>query len=229
MTLRRISRSVAAVAALFLSSTLAWSQSLTGEVMDQAVQAELAELAPTAEYRAFIHFGQGSKAAQDQLLSAHGLVTVKDFRRYATSVFVAGPAEAFRTLAQHDWVTYVEHNTPIRLFGETQSWATRVRVAQEPVSGGPYYADNEKTQILDGTGITLGIIDSGVFGAHPDFAENLLYNYQYAEPDHVDLGKTNSESAVGGHGTHVTGTVGGSGAASEGTYAGAAPKADLIH
>lgn len=221
------------------------AQALDGSVMDAAVRQELNALAPSATYGAFVHFSQGTRAEQDALLAAHNMVIVKDFRKYAPSVFVQAPASAFHAIAEHGWVTYIEHNTPLRYLGDTQSWATRVRVAQESVSGGPYYADAAKTQILDGTGVSLGIIDSGVFGAHPDFADNLLYNFKLVNPTsltrlagdpvtaqapgYIEIGKQDSESQIGGHGTHVTGTVGGSGAASNGTYTGAAPGADLIH
>ncbi len=240
----------------FALATSAQARSVSGQLMADAVAAELSALAPDAIYGAFVHFDQGSMAEQNAVLADHQLVIVKDFRKYATSAFVQGPAASFLAVGQHPWVTYIEHNTPQRYLGETQSWASRLRVAQEPVAGGPFYADAAKTQLLDGTGVTLGIIDSGVLGSHPDFG-NLLYNFKLVNPTtitriagdpvtsevpgYVEVGLADSESQVGGHGTHVTGTVGGTGAASNGfadgslqpnipgTYAGAAPGAQLIH
>ncbi len=236
-----------AVAALvFLTASSGVSAlSLTGEKVDAAVQRELAQLSDVATYGAFVHFKSGTLAEQNRVLSSLGLQLHADFREYATSVFARGPVAAFKRAATHPSISYIEHNTPMRYFGETQPWATRLRVAQEPVSGGPYYADAAKTQILDGTGVNLGVIDSGILAAHPDFADNLLYNYQVVgllgPVDYVDLGPTNTESVVGGHGTHVTGTIGGSGQASDGgypagsvspnipgTFTGGAPKAGLI-
>jgi serine protease AprX len=237
-----------AVLALALSSDDVHARSLSGEKLDLAVQQELAERADAAIYGAFVHFGAGTVADQDQVLADLGLQVQADFRKYATSVFARGPVTAFKRAAAHPAISYIEHNAPLRYFGETQPWATRLRVAQEPVAGGPYYADAAKTRILDGSGVTLGVIDSGMLGAHPDFADNLLYNYKVVslvggtQFTYVDVGRTDSESTVGGHGTHVTGTVGGGGQASNGgypagavapnipgTFTGGAPKAQLIH
>lgn len=212
--------------------------------IDPEVLADWDRLSPSDRYGAFVHFAWKSKA-NDALLEALGFTLVADFRRYARSVFVEGPVSAFRALADSPAVAYIEYNRPLRYFGDTQSWATRVRVAQEQVSGGPYRDANG--QIIDGTGVTLGIIDSGLYGAHPDFSENLMHNYKLVNisgigPAYVDIGPADSESQVGGHGTHVTGTVAGRGNAStgdypvdeaapyiRGTYTGAAPGAKIIH
>ena len=248
--LKVIMRRVALLLVLGSVAGTAAAQSVTGEVMDAAVRTELQALPADADYGAFVHFRSGTAEEQNALLAQFGLTVVSDFRRYTNAVFVSGPAAGFFRAAEHPAVSYVEHNAPLHYMGETQSWATHVRVAQEPVAGGPYYTDETRTQIIDGTGVALGIIDSGVMGAHPDFADNLLYNFKLVNPTsitetgpgYVEIGHQDSESQVGGHGTHVTGTVGGRGIASDGgypvpefapnipgTYTGAAPGADLIH
>ena len=212
--------------------------------VDSEVLAEWAELGPTDTYGAFVHFTMRSKF-NDTLLSNLGLTTLVDFRRYTRSVFVEGPVAAFQALINQPSVDYIEFNRPMRYFGATQGWATRARVAHEPVSGGPYR--DAQGRVLDGTGLTLGIIDSGLYGQHRDFADNLLHNFKLINvsgvgPTHTDIGKQDSESQVGGHGTHVTGTVAGRGTESTGdypvpgaapyitgTYSGAAPGAQIIH
>jgi serine protease AprX len=217
-----------------------------GAQMDAEVANDLAQLAQTAIYGAFVRFSGGTHKQQDGLLQRLGLTATQDFRRYVSSVFVTGPVAAFAALLDEPLVARIEHNRPLRYFGSTGPWATRVRVAQEPVSGGPYF-DSEGRK-LTGEGVTLGIIDSGLFGPHPGFADNLLHNFKLlvpglaTDPIYVDIGPLDSESQVGGHGTHVTGTVAGSGAASDGvypvpdfapnvrgTYAGVAPDARIIH
>ncbi|MGB1563378.1 MAG: S8 family peptidase [Sinimarinibacterium flocculans] len=214
--------------------------------MDAGVIADLANLAQTAIYGAFVRFDGGTRKQQDGLLERLGLTATHDFRRYVSSVFVTGPAAAFTALLDEPLVARIEHNRPLQYLGSTAPWATRVRVAQEPVAGGPYF-DGEGRR-LTGEGVTLGIIDSGLYGLHPDFADNLLHNFKLlvpglvTDPLYLDIGPLDSESQVGGHGTHVTGTVAGSGAASDGlypipdfapnvrgTYAGVAPDARIIH
>jgi subtilisin family serine protease len=72
---------------------------------------------------------------------------------------------------------------------------------------------------FDGTGVTVAVVDTGIYADHPDLAGKVvgwadLVNYQ-VEPydDH-------------GHGTHCAGTIAGTGAG--GVYTGVAPGADLI-
>ena len=74
-------------------------------------------------------------------------------------------------------------------------------------------------QGLDGTGVTVAVLDTGVDQTHPDLAE------QVAETRSFVPGETVTD--VNGHGTHVASTVAGTGAASDGKEKGVAPGADL--
>ncbi|MES0873579.1 S8 family serine peptidase [Sinimarinibacterium thermocellulolyticum] len=220
--------------------------STAAATMDAGVVRDLAALAPDALYGAFVQFQAGTHKQHDALLASLGLTRVADFRRHARSVFARGPASAFPRLLDSPLVARIEHNRPLRYFGDTGPWATGVRVAQEAVSGGPYL--DREGRALTGRGITLGVIDGGLLGSHPDFAGRILHNFRLVDfvtgvaPSYVDVGEADSEAPGGGHGTHVTGTVAGSGVASDGgypsdaaapairgTYAGVAPEASIIH
>jgi len=218
------------------------STPLSGPVrIDAPVLAEWDRFGPYKTYGAFVHFyRQGTREQQDIVLTTLGLKKLHDFRRYTTAVFAEGPVAAFRKLAEHPWVMRIEHNTPMRYLGDTQNWATRANMAREVVSGGPYF--DATGARLTGKGVTLGIIDGGLLGAHPDFAGRLNHNFKFAGATYADVGYTDSENNGGGHGTHVTGTVGGGGQMSDGgypmasaaplvpgTYTGASPQAKLIH
>ena len=213
--------------------------------MDAGVVKALSQLGPDALYGSFVHFSAGSREMQDAVLAEHGFQLKHDFRKYAPVVFAEGPAIAYRALANSALVRHFQYNAPLRYFGDTQSWSSRVREVQEQVGAGPYR--DAGGNILLGQGVTLGVIDGGLLGAHPDFADNLKHNFKLVnieddENPYIDVGTTNSENPAGGHGTHVTGTVGGAGAMSDGgypdaatapnvpgTYTGVAPKADLMH
>ena len=197
------------------------------------------------ELGAFVHFSMGTLEEQDKLIADAGLMAVADFRRFSRSVFVYGPTAGFVALAKRPEVAYLQENRQLRYFGETGPWATNARVAQEAVSGGPYF--DASGQILDGTGVTVSVLDSGVNATHPDFAGRVLHNYKItgdftgAVPAaFVDVGEGDSD-LTSGHGTHVAGTVLGSGARStatyadddsapnvKGTFAGVAPNASLV-
>ncbi|MFI7604535.1 S8 family peptidase [Micromonospora sp. NPDC049366] len=73
---------------------------------------------------------------------------------------------------------------------------------------------------FDGTGVTVGVLDTGIDAAHPDFAGRLASVRDFTG------GEDPSDSV--GHGTHVASTIVGSGAASAGRYRGVAPGARLV-
>ncbi|MDO9098639.1 MAG: S8 family serine peptidase, partial [Candidatus Methanoperedens sp.] len=73
---------------------------------------------------------------------------------------------------------------------------------------------------IDGTGINVSVIDTGINASHPDIAGRVI--------KWVDFVNSNNASAYddNGHGTHVAGTVGGNG--SRGTTTGVAPNVSLF-
>jgi subtilisin family serine protease len=73
---------------------------------------------------------------------------------------------------------------------------------------------------LDGTGVTVGVVDTGVDLDHPDLAGAVVDSENFTEEPDVADGS--------GHGTHVASTIVGSGAASGGRRRGVAPGAKLV-
>jgi serine protease AprX len=235
-------------AAAASAATLAALPAVGPTNVDLPVQVDWARLAPTAHYGAIVHFyRQGTRQQQNAALRRAGLTKVHDFRRYTSAVYVEGSVDAFKRLAAHPWIMRIEHNAPMRLFDATQSWTTRIRMAQERVAEGPY--KDKSGAILAGKGVTLGIIDGGLFGAHPDFSGRITHNFKIVNPlitggvpQYVDVGEGDSENVAGGHGTHVTGIVAGGGEMSDGgypnadvapwapgTFTSASPQSNIIH
>jgi subtilisin family serine protease len=73
---------------------------------------------------------------------------------------------------------------------------------------------------LDGKGVTVGVVDTGVDLRHPDLAGAVVESANFTEDPNVADGS--------GHGTHVASTIVGSGQASKGRYKGVAPGAKLV-
>jgi subtilisin family serine protease len=76
--------------------------------------------------------------------------------------------------------------------------------ARQPVPGYPDFLDEIG---LDGSGVTLSILDTGVDGNHPDLAGRVVDKIEYSATPVVG-----EPHDTYGHGTHVAGIVAGSGA-----------------
>ncbi|MCL7412550.1 MAG: S8 family serine peptidase [ANME-2 cluster archaeon] len=72
---------------------------------------------------------------------------------------------------------------------------------------------------INGTGINVSIIDSGMDYTHPDLADSYLLGYDFVNIDSDPLDDN-------GHGTHVAGIIAGNGA--NGTNTGVAPGVNLL-
>ncbi|SDU61746.1 S8 family serine peptidase [Jiangella alkaliphila] len=81
-------------------------------------------------------------------------------------------------------------------------------------------ADDAWAAGLDGAGVTVAVLDTGVDAAHPDVAGQVAASQSFIPGEDVADGH--------GHGTHVASTVAGTGAASDGRFTGVAPGAQLV-
>lgn len=75
---------------------------------------------------------------------------------------------------------------------------------------------------IDGTGVTVAVLDSGIDTTHPDLDQGVVS----LERDFTGSGSTGDPL---GHGTHVASTIAGSGEASDGENRGVAPGARLLN
>jgi serine protease AprX len=78
---------------------------------------------------------------------------------------------------------------------------------------------------LDGSGVTVAVVDSGINMFHPDLSGNAGSRVVAG----TQFGSSLNTDDENGHGTHVAGVISGSGAASNGQYRGVAPGADLVN
>ena len=174
-------------------------------------------------------------AAAQRAVSAAGLRQVTTFDKIGVVVATGLPAQV-RAVRAQPGVTYVEGNQPIQLTLATSNVATRGEEARNTLSG----ADGTS---LDGKGVSVAVIDSGVDPSHPflknpDGTSAVVKNLKMVcEPltestcAPVDAGSLDTDLlSVGGHGMHVNGIVAGRDVTlSDGTKMhGAAPGASLV-
>ena len=207
--------------------------------MDPNFAKAVQELAPDTKFGAFVHFSGGSTAEQTALLQARGLTVTNTFPSVDV-VFAVGTVRRLSALREVPGVVYLEADRKLVYLGNTAPIATRVRAVQaDPAT----YKDAEGN-VLDGRGIGVAIIDSGIDATHPDLTARVARNFKVVcstpllrngvdDPDQC-LGPmvfpegNPYNDTTGGHGTHVAGIVAGDGTASSGKYRGVAYGASLF-
>ncbi|MBP9070634.1 MAG: S8 family serine peptidase, partial [Bacteroidia bacterium] len=146
-------------------------------------------------------------------------------------------------LIAHKYVNFIEYRpSKPQLLNDTAMVRNRINPVKQGMA--------PLTQAYDGTGIIMGIIDSGIDFNHPDFKDgsgNSRINFIWDQNQSVGSATpmpynygiewtaaqinasvcTHNDNANYGHGTHVSGTAAGNGLAT-GKFEGVAPKAELI-
>jgi subtilisin family serine protease len=170
-------------------------------------------------------------------VAATGMGVITEFERIGVVVAsgTAGQVEAART---RPGVTYLEGNTPIAFTQETSNTATRGAEAVATLTGANGLP-------LDGSGVSVAVIDSGVDPTHPYFRNEDGSSAVVASLKSLCLDESNigSDCVVplptavdtdtvsgGGHGTHVNGIVAGrpTTLTDGSSLSGAAPGASLV-
>jgi serine protease AprX len=200
--------------------------------------ATLDRLPPATPLGAIVSFRGGSQSAQDAALLDHGLVVT---HRYPSidAVAVTGTVAGLRSVQIEPLISYLEPVRQWTRLAETAPWATNVRAAQQAVGTGPFR--DASGRVLDGAGVGIAVIDSGIDATHPDLANRVARNLKIVCPAGLILVNTQTGGCGGpfawvdlqrsdlytGHGTHVAGIAAGDGRSSRGTYSGVAPGASL--
>lgn len=229
--------------ALALASTPAVAVARVSETSTMTVPlsaqlaSDLERLSPTRPYGVFVHFNSGTRSERDMLLTGHGLTVAGRFDEVDV-VYAVGTVADVAGLTTESTIGYLEANKALRYSGDTGPWASGVRIAQQPVAGGPYL--DAEGNVLDGRGVGVAVIDSGIDGLHPDLSARMGRNFKVVCSTGPLISTVTyecfgpvvfQEAAVtdntGGHGTHVAGIVAGDGTASRGTFTGVAPGATL--
>jgi serine protease AprX len=80
------------------------------------------------------------------------------------------------------------------------------------------------SQGITGKGVTVALIDTGVYAAHPDLAGRVVHCEDFSH----EAGTEAHCADTFGHGTFMAGLIAGNGASSGGRYMGSAPEAKIV-
>ncbi|NDW22798.1 S8 family serine peptidase [Alteromonas hispanica] len=189
--------------------------------------------APLELHQVIVTFDNEGPATESQLNAIHALgITGGVSMRSLPVVGVLATKAQVEALYKRDDVISVWNNDPLVLENHESTQITGVQKLRADrdirLNGVP----------VSGKGIGVVVNDSGVDGTHGDLefpnhvVQNVLAQVNLASFSGIlpityqeDVSNTD---ILGGHGTHVAGTVGGNGAQSSGLHAGVAPGADII-
>ncbi len=196
---------------------------------------QLGQLPVGSRTEVLVH-GTDIRAARNAV-SVSGLKLITTFDKIGVAA-ARGTADQIRAAGNQPGISYLEGNTPIRYTLDTSNTATRGAEAvatQTGANGRP----------LNGAGVSVAVIDSGVDPTHPFFRNangssavvanlkslcldesTVATNCVVRVPNFLDT----DTLSVGGHGTHVAGIVAGRPTTlTDGTQLqGAAPGASLV-
>ena len=143
------------------------------------------------------------------------------------AVYATVTPAAVRALAARDDLAYLERDKPVAFDLDSATEASRARDVYDPtvdLSTEPLLDADGK--VIDGDGVGVAVVDTGLDGFHPDFAvPGKVGGNRLVTP----AGLIDAPYTVGaqGHGTHVAGIAVGTGGLSGRVYRGVAPGATL--
>src|SRR5215207_4942572 len=166
--------------------------------------------------RVIIQPASQSDSAIDAALEDSGGSNIRKFKNFAVRV-VTLPVHAAVTLASRSDVSYVSMDRDVRPLGHVSrtTGAEQIRSSGGTTSGS-----------LDGTGIGIAVIDSGIDTHHHSFLNRSNGVRVVHSEDFTGEGRTDDPY---GHGTHVASLAAGNGRISNVEYVGIAPNANLIN
>ncbi|MCW2618641.1 MAG: exported protein of unknown function, putative Peptidase domain [Modestobacter sp.] len=225
----------AALVAAALATTSPAAAAPSPAPVQDFLAGQLGGLAAAVPTTVLVH-GTDIDAAR-AAVAATGMRPVTEFEQIGVAV-ASGTAAQVEAARGEPGVTYLEGNAPIAFTDETSDVATRGAEAAATLTG----ADGRP---LDGSGVSVAVIDSGVDPTHPYLQDADGPSAVVANLKSVCLDESNSTPdcvvpvpsfldtdtiSGGGHGTHVNGIVAGRPTTlSDGTrLQGAAPGASLV-
>lgn len=159
---------------------------------------------------------QGDLLASLEASKANGRILGYTPHWIVNAIVVVGTVEAIRELAQRDDVERVEADLIVELIQPIQSdKEPRLNAGTRGIGMTPGVQAVNAPQVweelgIDGTGVVVGILDTGVDGNHIALADRWRGNYAPAEEcwlDAANLGDPDFPVDRHYHGTHVMGTI----------------------
>ena len=166
--------------------------------------------------RVIVQLNERATSALDSLLQNAGARALKRFENFNSRALEL-PARAVEAMAAHRDIRFISadrENVPTGHVSKTTG-ADAIRSINGPLANG-----------LDGTGIGIAILDSGIDQEHKAFLDKSNGVRILLSQDFTGEGRTDDPY---GHGTHVASIAAGNGRISNAEYIGVAPNSNIIN
>ena len=157
----------------------------------------------------------------DLVLKNLDALTVLKFRNFNARVVML-PAKAVAQLARRSDIRYISPDRPTISSGHISTTTGADLVRQQTT----FFLGIPTTTTLDGTGIGIAILDSGIDAGHQMFKNASGASRIVVNQDFTGEGRTDDPY---GHGTHVASAAAGNSDIAQGAYTGIAPNAKIFN
>ncbi|WP_455391745.1 S8 family serine peptidase [[Eubacterium] cellulosolvens] len=197
----------------------------TDNVIDPYLQKKLENAEADSELEIIVQFKIQIKPADLSRLELLGFNIIREYS-VIPGVYCMGTKSAILELADYNRVFWIEFNEQLEYY---MQGTTTVINATKVWNSDIITSYGKNLGRIDGSGITVVVLDSGIDAGHPDldYKTKTIMNLKSdnGNPPWVEVENSDTSS---GHGTHCAGTVAGNGDASGGARRGVAPGANLI-
>jgi len=207
-------------------------------VIDPFLQHNLREMNPSDRIEILVQFEDRITDADRMFMEKEGFETHHEMDALPL-VHATGTRGAVYALSAYGRTDWMEFNAPMQYYMNHTADVIKARNVWEREI---YYRNGDVGVPIDGSGVSVVVVDSGVDGGHPDLTysyvdiaterpragQKLIYNVKSDLGEPTEFIQMENSDTSSGHGTHCAGTVAGTGAASAGSTKGVAPGAWLI-
>jgi serine protease AprX len=207
-----------------LLNSIDYFQKFSDGTIDPVLKQQLFDSPSNSRLEIIVQFYDEVRPEDTSYLEHLGIEAKRQFHVIPAVYGLATPAMVW-ALSEYERTYWIEYNEQLEYLMDTTTTTTNATKVWDT-----YITDitGKIEEPIDGTGVTVVVVDSGIDAGHPDldYGEKVIYNYK-SDVDGAYTTVENSDTSSG-HGTHCSGTIGGNGDASAGSRRGMAPGCSII-